>query len=56
MLSASSHELCPSFCYAHQEYAPCMYCLTPEVAQMALDRRVDQDVVLFFMKVDKNLN
>jgi hypothetical protein len=50
-------QLEPSFCPLHNQVAPCLYCLVPQVAQIVTDSKneTSRDGVLF-EKADLNSN
>jgi hypothetical protein len=47
----------PGFCPLHQQVAPCLYCLVPQVVQLVTDSKneVSRFGVLF-QQADQNIN
>jgi hypothetical protein len=61
MLGQARYPLEPEYCLAHGQYAPCMACLAPSVAQKILGEHVKPDGYIssggfFFVDLDLNDN
>lgn len=50
------HQLEPSFCPLHSSKAPCLYCLSPEVAELVSIYHKEDDKANGFLFIQPDLN
>jgi hypothetical protein len=58
MLKASGYEVVqkePAYCIVHDQFAPCMYCLLPEVYAIVKADSLNK-LDFYFMACDENAN